>query len=95
MVCAEAMAHGLPQIVTAGGAIPEVVPQEAGLLVPPGDVEALSVALRRLLTEPGLAYRLATGAREAAGRLLEWPQAIDAWEAAFDRLASTAADRLV
>ena len=37
MVFAEAMAHGLPLIATAAGAIPETVSPEAALFVPPGD----------------------------------------------------------
>ena len=87
MVFAEAMAYGLPIVATAAGAIPEVVPANAGLLVPPGDARALARALRRVLTEPGLAPRLRRGARAAARRLPDWVRTIAAWEAALDRLA--------
>jgi glycosyltransferase involved in cell wall biosynthesis len=88
MVCAEAMAHGLPQIVTAAGAVPEVVPPEAGLLVPAGDPAALAEALRWLIADPALAGRLAAGARATAVRLPDWPEAVAGWKTEFDRLAS-------
>jgi glycosyltransferase involved in cell wall biosynthesis len=88
MVYAEAMAHGLPVIATTAGAIPETVPSQAGLLVPPGDPAALARALRRLIAQPALAARLAAGSRTTGARLPDWPQATEAWERAFDRLAA-------
>jgi glycosyltransferase involved in cell wall biosynthesis len=88
MAYAEAMAHGLPIIGTIAGAIPETVPREAGLLVPPGDPAALARALRRAIVEPALAARLAAGSRAAGARLPEWPRAIELWEKALGRLAA-------
>ena len=86
MVFAEAMAHGLPLIATTAGAIPETVSPEAALFVPPGDSAALARALRRVISEPALAARLAAGSRAAGGRLPEWPKATEEWERALDRL---------
>ena len=44
MALAEALTRGLPVITTAAGAIPDTVPEEARLMVPPGDVPALTAA---------------------------------------------------
>jgi glycosyltransferase involved in cell wall biosynthesis len=83
MAFAEAMAHGLPIVAAAAGAIPETVPPEAGLLVRPGDAAALGRALRRVITEPALAVRLAAGSRAAGSRLPDWRQATERWERAL------------
>ena len=72
MVLAEALARGLPIISTTAGAIPDTVPVNAGLLVPPGDEAALAEALVRFLDEPGLRERLAAGARAARETLADW-----------------------
>ena len=49
----EAMAAGRPVVATAVGGIPEIVVQgETGLLVPPGDVAALSGAMCWILSRP-------------------------------------------
>lgn len=49
----EAMASGLPVVVSRVAGVPEAVRDSIdGLVVPPRDVEALSVALTRLLTDP-------------------------------------------
>ncbi len=53
----EAMAAGLPIVTTSAGAAGEVV-GDAGLVVPPGDSQALASALERLLTDSALAERL-------------------------------------
>jgi len=75
MVLAEAMQRGLPIVATRAGAIPETVPEAAGLLVPAGDAAALAAALRRLLTQPALYRRCAEGALAAAAALPDWPGA--------------------
>jgi glycosyltransferase involved in cell wall biosynthesis len=75
MAVAEALMHGLPVIATMTGAIARLVPDAAGLLVPPGDAQALHAALARVLDEPGLRCRLGDGAWEARRSLRPWPQA--------------------
>jgi glycosyltransferase involved in cell wall biosynthesis len=74
MAFAEALSYGLPIIAARAGAVPEVVPDTAGLLVEPGNVEALSVALQQILTDAGLRRRLQAGAQAAALQLPTWEQ---------------------
>lgn len=58
----EAMAHGLPVVAWREGGPAEIVADgETGLLVPPGEIAALTSALDTLLTDEGL--RAAMGAR--------------------------------
>lgn len=66
-VAVEAMALGVPVVVSDSGALPEVV-GDAGLVVPPGDVPALTRALRRVRDEDGLAARLTASGRDRAQR---------------------------
>lgn len=82
MVVAEALARGLPVIGTRTGAIPELVGEDAGLVVPPSDIQALFQALQRLFTEPGLLPRLRTGALAARKRLPRWSDSC-AWLSAL------------
>ena len=64
----EALAVGTPVVATAVGGVPEVVRDgENGLLVAPGDVDALADAIRRV-SEPGLRGALAA---KAAGSVAE------------------------
>jgi glycosyltransferase involved in cell wall biosynthesis len=66
MAYAEAIAHGVPVVGTNAGAIPETVPADAGVLLPPDDVGMLAVTLQRLIESPAERERLAAGARAAA-----------------------------
>lgn len=74
MVFAEALAAGLPIVAARAGAVPDVVPESAGLLVPPDDADALASALRRLLTNTRLRQDLRRQAQEAATRLPTWSE---------------------
>ena len=61
-IAADALAHGRGVIGTRVDGLVEVVAEEdSGILVPPGDVDALAGALRRFLVE-GLGPRLSAGA---------------------------------
>jgi glycosyltransferase involved in cell wall biosynthesis len=66
-VILEAMAEGVPVIASRHAGIPEAVAhEETGLLVPPGDPDALAAALQRLVQDPELRRRLGKRAREVA-----------------------------
>lgn len=87
MAYAEAIAHGLPVVGTTAGAIPETVPAEAGVLVPPDDAAALTRVLHRLLVDPAERVRLAAGARAAAARLPTWRDSAEAFARALGAVA--------
>jgi glycosyltransferase involved in cell wall biosynthesis len=72
IVFAEAMAHGLPILATNAPAIPGTVPAQAGLLVPPDDVDAFTAALHRLLQDADLRKSLGDGAWAHAQTLPRW-----------------------
>lgn len=75
MAFAEALSFGLPVIAARAGAVPDVVPESAGLLVQPGSVDSLQVALEAVLTNTALRQQLQHGARAAATRLPTWEDA--------------------
>lgn len=87
MAYAEALSHGLPVIGTTAGAIPDTVPQAAGLLVAPGDVAELAEALRRVIAYTELRRRLSEGALASARTLPTWQQSAAIFAAVLEKLA--------
>ena len=66
----ESLSVGVPVVSTAVGGVPEIVRDgENGLLVPVGDVDAMTLAVGRILTEAGLRVRLASGSRPSVEHL--------------------------
>lgn len=66
-VLIEAMAMGKAVVATAAGGVPEIVVEgETGLLVPPGDPEALAAAVRALLDDAPRGARLGAAGRRRA-----------------------------
>ena len=74
MVFAEALARGLPVVGCNAGAVSDVVPDDAGLLVTVDDAAAFADALRRLLSDPDLLRRKAAGAATAGAQLPGWSE---------------------
>jgi glycosyltransferase involved in cell wall biosynthesis len=72
MVLAEAMARGLPIVCTTGGAAAATVPDAAAIKVPPGDVQALGSAIRRVLDDALLRRNMSDAAWAAGQKLPLW-----------------------
>ena len=82
----EAMAAGRPIVASDLPSSREVLRDgENALLVPPGDPGALAAALRRVLSEPGLAGRLARAAWDESPRY-SWDARARALRALFEEL---------
>jgi glycosyltransferase involved in cell wall biosynthesis len=83
----EAMATGLCIVSTNVGGIPYLLEDgRDALLVPPRDPEAMAGAVRRILTEPGLASALSQNARAKAEKL-DWSVVLPQWEDLFSNLS--------
>jgi glycosyltransferase involved in cell wall biosynthesis len=73
IVLAEAMSYGLPIIATKVGGIPELVEhQKNGLLVAPGDANALAKAIDELASDVKLRQRLGESGYERSNELNTW-----------------------
>lgn len=72
----EAMACGVPVISTTGGALPEVV-GDAGILVPPGDHQALAQAIETMLDNPERAAELGQRGYQRVQRHFTWRRAAE------------------
>jgi glycosyltransferase involved in cell wall biosynthesis len=86
MAVAEALARGLPVVGTATGAIPALVGDEAGIVVPPGDRDALAQALSSIVGDVVVRERCAAGARRVRARLPGWDEAAARLTAALEMI---------
>jgi len=74
MAVAQALAAGLPVISTHTGSIPQLVGPDAGIIVPPGDADALRAALLAAFV-PQRFNDLAAGAQRVSASLSDWSRA--------------------
>ncbi len=73
LVVLEAMACGTPAVATSISDIPKLVRHGYnGLLVKPGDVEALRMSIRKLAADTALAQELGKNARDTVEREFTW-----------------------
>jgi glycosyltransferase involved in cell wall biosynthesis len=87
-VVIEAFARGRGVVATAAGGIVDLVDDGVqGLLIPPGDTDALVAALRRVLIEDGLAERLGAAAGE---RYAAWHSTPEDFARAYRELVDLA-----
>ena len=71
----EAMACGKPIIASDVGGIPDMIGEECGILVPPGDKRALADAMLRLALDEGLRRKMGAAAQERYEKLFS-PRAV-------------------
>jgi glycosyltransferase involved in cell wall biosynthesis len=88
-VLAEAMAQARPVVASRTSSIPEVVEEgRTGLLVPPGDAEALGDALIDLAGDPEKARRMGLAGRRRAELMFSLDGMLEKVEAFFARVAA-------
>jgi glycosyltransferase involved in cell wall biosynthesis len=75
MAVAEALARGVPVVATATGAATELLADDAGMVVPVGDVHALASALTTIVGDASVRARVTAGARRMRERLRTWDAA--------------------
>ncbi len=91
-VILEAMASAKPVVSTRAFGIPEaVVDGETGLLVAPGDVDALARALRALIYDPELRVRMGRAARARFEERFTLERQLSAMSALYRELATSRA----
>lgn len=88
LVFDEALQRGLPIVSCATGAVPDTVPQGAGLLVAPDDVPALAEALRQLIADEDARDACAAVALRAGRDLPDWPMTAHAVAEVLGRVAA-------
>jgi glycosyltransferase involved in cell wall biosynthesis len=88
----EAMALARPVVASRAGGLREAVDHErTGLLVPPGDPEALADALARLLGDPELRRRLGEAGPRWVAREFSLARMVDAYEGLYCQVVAEGA----
>jgi starch synthase len=82
----EAMAHGLGVLATRVGGIPHQITPECGVLVPPGDADALCAAFEMLTSDLARVRAMGKHARERARNTFTWDGAANVAYAAYSRV---------
>lgn len=74
----ESLAQGVPVITGDVGDRAEILGEQAGIVVAPGDAQALAEGILRVLTTPHLRQALAAGAQQRAAAYL-WSRLAQVW----------------
>ena len=88
----EAMAHGLPIITTSVGGSPDLLTPDAGILVPPGDSDALAGAMQCLASDPALRKRMGQAARQRYLKLFAPDAVLSVLVSTYSRVAGNGHD---
>ena len=83
MAIAEALKHGLPVAVTAGGAAGALVSPASGTVCAPDDEATLSKSLRRMIFDTDLRREMAEAAWKEGQTLPDWPIQVGKFAAAL------------
>lgn len=87
LVALEAARRARPVIASRVGGLPETVEDGVtGVLVPPGDPEALAAAIEALLGDPATAAALGKAARTRAGARFDFAACVSAYDDLYDEL---------
>lgn len=89
----EGMAACTAVVTTPVGSIPEVVDDENGILVPPGDSDRLASALRTMLEEPARAESMARNNRQLVRETYSWSSVIPRLTAIYREAVDGRTDR--
>lgn len=91
---AEAMGCEVPVVASDAGGLPEVVEHNVtGLVVPKGDVPALTAAIDTLLSDPMLRQRMGQAGRARALARFDWSRSAEKFVALYQSLIDAAAAR--
>ena len=82
---AEYLASGVPTVGTDVGDVGEMI-GDAGILVPPGRVDAFAAAIERYAHDPSMREAHRVRARERAETIYTWQRSADTLIAAYERL---------
>ncbi len=88
LIVQEAMRAGRPLVATRTGGIPELTGDDAAILVPVADPDALAAAVCTVLDDPALAARLGRAARARSATFPTESDAVNAALATYAWLAS-------
>ena len=89
----DAMAMGLAVVGTRAGGIPEAVEDGVtGVLVPPGQADALAQALVRVLGDPALRQRMGEAGQARVRAEFDVDHLVDGTLAAYRRLLPSSPD---
>lgn len=82
----EAMSSGLPSVASGVGAIPELLADGAGVIVPPGSAHELAAALKSLLDDPAVRRSMGRRARQKVMDQYGLESVVDRVEAVYKKM---------